>query len=156
MMFHYFGYGSNVLTESLRKRWSGRPPAHGVTMRQEDRTWCAVRCPSARPIGVAEAPDYLLEFSKRSTDGSGKATLGLSVGSGECIFGVVFEILESERTELDKAEGTKDGGYERYDHFPVRLVKDGECHSTSCYLGACAAEVLAASKRRLAVRECAG
>ncbi len=111
MTFHYFGYGSNMLTERLR-----------------------ARCPSAKPIGVAEAPDHVLEFSKRSTDGSGKATLGRSAGSGECSFGVVFEILESERTELDKAEGTEDGGYQRCDGFPVRLVKDGKCLSTSCYL----------------------
>ena len=30
-------------------RWSGRPPSHGVTMRQEDRTWCAVRGQGERP-----------------------------------------------------------------------------------------------------------
>jgi hypothetical protein len=50
--FLFFAYGSNMLTERLRER-----------------------CPDARPLGTAIARGYLLSFSKRSKDGSAKATL---------------------------------------------------------------------------------
>jgi hypothetical protein len=78
--FKYFAYGSNMLTERLRER-----------------------CPSAKAIGVAVAFGYALEFSKRSSDYSGKATIVRSRKSEEHVFGVVFEIAMSERAALDKA-----------------------------------------------------
>ena len=50
--FLFFAYGSNMLTERVRER-----------------------CPDARPLGAAIARGYVLSFSKRSKDGSSKATL---------------------------------------------------------------------------------
>ena len=110
MDFHYFGYGSNMLTERLR-----------------------ARCPSARPISVAEVAGYSLEFSKRSVDCSGKATLRHLEGGSQRSFGVVFEIALAEREALDSAEGVG-SGYERRDNFTVRRLGSGEELLASCYL----------------------
>ena len=111
MTFYYFGYGSNMLTERLR-----------------------ARCPSAMCVGIAEVSDYCLEYSKKSKDCSGKATLRRTQEEGHRAFGVVFEIPKTEREKLDEAEGTKHGGYKRWDCFPVRLLDSGQYLMTSCYL----------------------
>src|SRR5580700_1565214 len=91
--FKYFAYGSNMLTERLHER-----------------------CKSAKAIGVAVAFGHRLEFSKRSRDDSGKATIVRSNKSEEHVFGVVFEVVISERAALDKAEGVGTG-YERIDNL---------------------------------------
>jgi hypothetical protein len=87
--FKYFAYGSNMLTEWLRQR-----------------------CPSAEPVGIAEAVNFSIEFSKLSGDKSGKATL---IRSNRRSLGVVFEISDAELRALDEAEGN---GYKRNDNFP--------------------------------------
>tara|TARA_R110002049_G_C9129764_1_gene558942 strand:+ start:90 stop:1988 length:1899 start_codon:yes stop_codon:yes gene_type:complete len=106
--FLYFAYGSNMLTERLR-----------------------ARCPSAKPVGVAFAANYALEFSKKSKDASGKATLVPQPGVQQ--FGALFEIDSSERTELDKAEGVG-SGYQRIDNFLVTHSSNGEQVPASTYL----------------------
>ena len=63
----------------------------------------AARCGSARPLGAAILADYSIDFSKRSSDQSGKATL--VPNDGALVHGVMFEILLTERKHLDKAEG---------------------------------------------------
>ena len=99
MTFRYFAYGSNMLTERLK-----------------------ARCPSTKAIGRAFADGMAIEFSKRSKDGSGKATLSMKA---DCITpGVLFEIPKTERVKLDGHEGVGKG-YERCDAFPVRPV-DGD------------------------------
>jgi gamma-glutamylcyclotransferase len=92
----YFAFGSNMLTERLR-----------------------ARCPSAHPIGTGYAQGYRVRFSKRSDDGSGKATLVWAAGHNA--FGVLFTIAATDVAALDKAEGK---GYRRDDvfeisHFPM-------------------------------------
>jgi hypothetical protein len=92
----YFAFGSNMLTERLR-----------------------ARCPSAHPIGTGYAEGYRVRFSKRSGDGSGKATLVRAAGHNA--FGVLFTIAAPDVVALDKSEGE---GYLRDDlfeitHFPV-------------------------------------
>ena len=85
-------------------------------------------------VGIAEVSDYCLEYSKKSKDCSGKATLRRTQEEGHRAFGVVFEIPKTEREKLDEAEGTKHGGYKRWDCFPVRLLDSGQYLMTSCYL----------------------
>jgi gamma-glutamylcyclotransferase len=95
--FLYFAYGSNMLTSRLRGR-----------------------CKTARPIGRAWADAYDVAFSKKSADGSGKATL-IPMPVGHRHYGVMFEIALSELDALDRAEGAGHG-YERIDRFPVTLI----------------------------------
>jgi AIG2-like family len=108
--FKYFAYGSNMLTERLRER-----------------------CKSAKTIGVAVVFGYRLEFSKRSLDGSGKATIVRSDKSEEHVFGVVFEVAISERAALDKAEGVG-SGYKKIDELLARLQQGGEILRAATYI----------------------
>jgi len=95
MPFYYFAYGSNMLTERLKA---------------DDR------CPGARVCGCAFAEGTIIEFSKRSRDGSGKATLVRA--AGQRTPGVLFKIPNAEGSALDSAEGVGNG-YQRCDAFPV-------------------------------------
>lgn len=95
MPFYYFAYGSNMLTERLKADY---------------------RCPGARVCGYAFAEGTIIEFSKRSVDGSGKATL--VTAAGQRTPGVLFKIPEAESRALDRAEGARNG-YQRCGAFPV-------------------------------------
>ena len=111
-MFKYFAYGSNMLTERLR---------------------AADRCPSAMPIGVGSLRGYTLQFWKMSKDGSGKATI-VPRGTAEArVMGVVFEIEEGEKGDLDTAEGAGKG-YEVLNEIAVRL-ESGEQVLARTYIG---------------------
>jgi hypothetical protein len=79
-----FAYGSNMLTARLRER-----------------------CPSAKPIGVAELRGYELRWHKRSIDGSGKCDVVQQ--GGVSVLGVLYEVLDTEKRALDKAEGLGQG-----------------------------------------------
>ena len=72
--FLFFAYGSNMLTDRLRER-----------------------CPDARPLGAAIARGYVLSFSKRSRDGSSKATLLTRCRRSQagCVWGPVRDSLGS-------------------------------------------------------------
>lgn len=105
MTFHYFAYGSNMLTARL-----------------------VDRCPSTRVAGLAYADGYKLSFAKLSIDKSGKATLVQQ--AGQRCSGVLFEIDLAEQAALDKFEGAD---YRRDDAFPVVLA-DGSAFSASTYL----------------------
>ena len=107
MTFYYFAYGSNMLTKRLRKR-----------------------CTTAERVDKAEVAEYVLEFSKKSKDKSGKATLRSAPGGSDQACGVLFEIENTERSALDRAEGP---GYTRHNDFTVRLANSRECR-TICYL----------------------
>lgn len=109
--FTYFAYGSNMLTERLR-----------------------ARCPSAQPLGVALAPGYRLHFSKRSRDGSGKATLIKVSDEGQHeVHGVLFEIANEELAGLDEFEGVG-AGYDRSDEFVIIDAADGQELTAVTYL----------------------
>lgn len=111
MTFLYFAYGSNMLTQRLAAN---------------------KRCPSARPVGVAYADGYALEFSKRSNkDGSGKGSL--IKASGERAYGVLFEIEDGELAALDREEGNG-YGYRREDGFAVRRAGTHEEVATRTYI----------------------
>jgi hypothetical protein len=106
--FKYFAYGSNMLAERLQKR-----------------------CPSATVISVAIATGWSLDFSKKSIDGSGKATI-FSTKSGS-VYGVVFEIAKSEMDALDKAEGCG-FGYERNDAFTISIIDSTDTIDAVTYI----------------------
>jgi gamma-glutamyl AIG2-like cyclotransferase len=98
--FYYFAYGSNMLTERIK-----------------------ARCPSAEFAGVAYVCGYELHFSKRSKDGSGKATIVENKGHSERLYGALFQIDKSDDLpKLDDAEGND---YERIDDFIV-VKTDGD------------------------------
>lgn len=78
--FFYFAYGSNLLTTRLR-----------------------ARCPSARVIGPASAPDHRIAYDVRAADGSAK--LGLRPRTGWRAHGLLWEIDAADRDGLARAEG---------------------------------------------------
>jgi hypothetical protein len=108
MNFDYFAYGSNMLTERLRRR-----------------------CPSANLLGVATVENWAFTFSKRSKHGCGMGTISQSAGSK--LFGVVFEIEERERNKLDAAEGLG-YGYDRDDAFAVQMRDSSQILITTTYI----------------------
>lgn len=85
----YFAYGSNMLAQRL-----------------------TARCSSARVHCIGAVAGYALAFSKKSKDGSGKATLIASKDRASSVQGVVFELARNELDELDRSEG-RGKGYER-------------------------------------------
>ncbi len=68
------------------------------------------RVPGARLIGTARLAGYRLTWHKRSQDGSGKCNIVPAEGS--VVHGVLYDIPESEKSVLDKAEGLGHG-YEK-------------------------------------------
>jgi gamma-glutamylcyclotransferase (GGCT)/AIG2-like uncharacterized protein YtfP len=105
----YFAYGSNMLAERLQSR-----------------------CKSARVRGVARAQGFAVLFSKRSKDGSGKATLSCSETDGACAYGVVYEIDETELAMLGQIEGVG-SGYNRVADFDVQTEPDGVTLTVTTY-----------------------
>lgn len=91
--FAYFAYGSNMLAERLQ-----------------------ARCKSANVISPAWVDDYELAFHKTSKDGSGKATLITAKELSRRAYGVIFSINDSEKADLDRAEGA---GYACNKNFNV-------------------------------------
>ena len=108
MTLCYFAYGSNMLTKRLKKR-----------------------CPRAVSTKRAYADNWIVEFTKPSTDCSGKATLRRKTGSQTP--GMLFEIPEVEVCCLDKYEGVGKG-YERCNTFFVRLAEGGKIVKVATYL----------------------
>jgi len=73
MKIHYLAYGSNL---------------HPVRLRE--------RVPSAEFIGLVLVENSRIEFSKKSKDGSGKATLEICSEIEGATYGALFEIAISE------------------------------------------------------------
>lgn len=107
MRFLYFAYGSNLLTARLQRR-----------------------CDAADPVGIAYANDRMIDFSKLSNDGSGKATLRRAPNRRTP--GMLFEIPIAQRHALDRVEGYPDH-YDRSNTFPVRR-SDGQSVQAVTYL----------------------
>ncbi|MGE3831850.1 MAG: gamma-glutamylcyclotransferase family protein [Parvibaculaceae bacterium] len=104
----YFAYGSNMLTERLQ-----------------------ARCKSAKARCLGLADGHKLAFNKKSQDGSGKATIPPDEASR--VYGIVFDINETELPALDKAEGAGIG-YDRIDDFQVHIVGRREPLSVVTYI----------------------
>ncbi len=95
-VIHYFAYGSNMLTERLQ-----------------------ARCKSAKVRCTATIDGYMLAFSKKSKDGSAKATMYPCDQEGSRVYGVVFDLDESDLPTLDRLEGAG-SGYDRVLHLQAR------------------------------------
>jgi len=91
------------------------------------------RCESAKPIGAAYVTGYIVKFIKKSIDGSGKATLVKTNKESDVVYGVLFNISEKERQELDRAEGVGDGGYEVKEDLTV-IHNDKPVHGVRTYI----------------------
>lgn len=115
MAIYYFAYGSNMLSTRIK---------------------AASRCPGAKLVGVAVAVGYDLDFSKRSVDESGKATIWKNEKLNSSVMGVIYEIPDCELSALDRAEGAtgKNPGYQRTDDFSVQMLDDGKIVSTKTYV----------------------
>lgn len=101
----YFAYGSNMLTERLRRR-----------------------VPSTTPVGRARLDGWALRFHKHGADGSAKCNI-VSTDQGN-VFGVLFEIRADQRELLDRAEGLG-AGYELAD---VSVTLDEASVDAFCYV----------------------
>ena len=89
--FLYFAYGSNMSTVRLRER-----------------------TPSARPVAIGRLLRHRRCWHKRGRDGSGKCDVVFAgAGSGEAVWGVLFEIAEAEKAALHRAEGLGVGYLEK-------------------------------------------
>jgi gamma-glutamylcyclotransferase len=93
----YFSYGSNLSARRLQARIS-----------------------TVRKVGVGRLDGHQLRFHKVShTDGSAKCDAFETGDTRHCVFGVLFELSEPDRTRLDRFEGLH-RGYEAWDIL-VRL-----------------------------------
>ena len=71
------------------------------------------RVPSACAIAVARLHKHRLKFHKKSKDHSGKCDAECTNDEKDVVYGVVFRIAPSEKPELDKKEGLKNGYEEK-------------------------------------------
>ncbi|MCG7897133.1 MAG: gamma-glutamylcyclotransferase [Candidatus Thiodiazotropha weberae] len=86
----YFAYGSNMSSRRLKER-----------------------VPSARFRFTATLESHDLRFHKRSRDGSAKCDALETRDPQHQVIGVVFEIAQAEKAELDRHEGLGNGYEEK-------------------------------------------
>ena len=97
----YFSYGSNMSIKRLRRR-----------------------TPSAEFVTVSFLANHQLSFHKAGKDGSAKCDALKTNNDEDFVIGVVFNISESEKCDLDRYEGLGNG----YDEKIVTLLSS-EGHS---------------------------
>jgi hypothetical protein len=100
---HYFAYGSNLEPQQMRRR-----------------------CPDHTVVGLAELREHKLVFPLTSHDwGGGVASVG--VAHAQSVWGMVFDLSESDLVSLDRYEGYvgPDDQHNLYDRatVPVQLVR---------------------------------
>ena len=89
------------------------------------------RCPSARPIGTAALPGYVLKWHKLSTkDGSGKCDIIRCSEDGSVVHGVLYEIPNHEKSKLDRAEGLGYG----YEQVEIEVSQDDRSVTAVAYV----------------------
>ena len=88
------------------------------------------RCSTAQAIGLAFVENYCIKFSKVSVDGSGKATIQSHENNKQ--YGVLFNIDQTQRGALDRAEGLG-VGYEQIALESVVNCSSGEINSAYTY-----------------------
>jgi gamma-glutamylcyclotransferase len=107
--FTYFAYGSNMLTRRLTA---------------EDRA------PSAKRVATGYVVGRRLTFDKVSQDASGKCDAEHTDVTTDRVYGVVFEIAESERQALGVAEGLNKG----YEEKMVNVVTQSGVAAHMAYI----------------------
>ena len=86
--FHYFAYGSNMLTRRLKS---------------------PERAPSAVFVDTGFIARRRLTFDKLSQDGSGKCDAEETGNESDRVYGVIFEINRADEPDLDEAEALGKG-----------------------------------------------
>ncbi len=93
------------------------------------------RVPSAKAVSIARLEKHRLKFHKRSKHGSGKCDVELTNNPNDVVYGVVFQILTSEKQALNRKEGLGSG----YKEKTVSVVgPNGESFSAVTY---CATDI---------------
>jgi AIG2-like family len=104
----YFAYGSNMCTGRLRRR-----------------------VPSAAFSRIARLVGHSFQFHKRSTDGSGKGDAFETGNPLDNVWGVIFDIDQKEKPELDRVEGLGEGYNEK---SAIVLDETGHDHRVVLYI----------------------
>lgn len=107
--FKYFAYGSNMSNRRLLDR-----------------------CSTASFLEIAKIEGYTLSFNKKSSvDKSGKANITQTGKNTDIVWGVLFEIEESQKNDLDTAEGKGKG----YDEQTIKVTdSNGQTHDCIAYI----------------------
>jgi len=88
------------------------------------------RVQSACVISTAHLLEHTLKFHKRSLDGSAKCDIVHTQGPDDIVYGVVFEMLASEKPILDEYEGLGNG----YEQKSVSVIQaDGRSLEATTY-----------------------
>ncbi|GEM_PF-59096 len=103
-----FAYGSNMNTSRLKER-----------------------VPSANKLCNAYIKGYILKCNKKSGDLSAKANIIKTESDTDTVWGVIWEINESEKISLDKAEGLNQGYNEETLSF---LDSENGTHEAQVYI----------------------
>lgn len=90
------------------------------------------RVTSAKVVSVAHLGKHRLKFHKRSTDGSAKCDIELTNNPNDIVYGVVFQILVSEKLALDKKEGLG-SGYEEKSVSVIGIDSSTESFNVTTY-----------------------
>lgn len=72
------------------------------------------RVESATVVSTAHLYEHSLRFHKKSVDGSAKCGIEHTTSPDDIVYGVVFEMLASEKHILDRYEGLGNGYDEKY------------------------------------------
>jgi len=89
------------------------------------------RVPTAVYVTIASINNYTLKLKKISKDGSSKATILPTENEDDIVWGVIFEIDDSEKEQLDKAEGLGSGYNQDTKNF---TDEDGNGHFAQVYI----------------------
>lgn len=85
------------------------------------------RVPSCRALGIAELPEWSLQFHKRGADHSAKCNLVFTGQKKDRVIGVVYDIAADEKPNLDAVEGG-------YHTAQIEILMDGSKTSVFSYL----------------------
>lgn len=113
--FLYFAYGSNMFTKRLKER-----------------------TPSAEKFGIGIVCGRRLTWDKISKDGSGKCDIEPTDDPSNCVWGVLFIINLSEKSNLDKAEGAGKG----YKEESIQVKIAGDSYNAITYVATEKAETI--------------
>jgi len=89
------------------------------------------RVESATVISTGHLHQHSLQFHKKSVDGSAKCDIEYTRKPEDRVYGVVFELLASEKTVLDGYEGLGNGYEEK--HVSIVLPDYKHLEATSYY-----------------------
>jgi cation transport regulator ChaC len=82
-------------------------------------------------MGQANLTGHQLRFHKKSKDGSAKCDAFRTGDEGDIVCGVLFEIAQNEKTQLDRAEGLGKG----YDYQVIEVQRaDGSVCEAHAYV----------------------